>query len=344
MTLKKPIESTIDASNPSWTTRWITSIGGWWRFSRKATRTLSASIPTPVLRARSEAEAPSLDASYVAAVASRLRVSRRIAIVLAVCLLAGSIGALSQTHQKKKKSSKPKPVPCRTGCAPDTAAPEITTASPDDEVVQRELSTLARALHNATPGAYEKLSAFAKSNAGNVWGARAALALGSDDYNKNHAQQALAWLVKAKSDTLLSDYVLYWTALTQRTLRRNAEALANLEAIEHDHPGTAMKEQLLEALGPAAIETGHPQLAVEALEAYPSTFVKPALLLERAQAYKAARQTVLAAKAYQTLFSKYPLPAKAKPAGTARPHLPRSLAKENPNPAADLQDNRTQPF
>src|SRR5260370_5548172 len=158
MTLKKPIESTIDASNPSWTTCWITSIGSWWRFSRKAARTLSASIPTPVLRARSEAEAPSLDASYVAAVASRLRVSRRIAIVLAVCLLAGAIGALSQTHQKKKKSSKPKPVPCGMGCAPDTAAPEITTTSPHDEIIHRELSTLAPALNNPPPAAYEKLS------------------------------------------------------------------------------------------------------------------------------------------------------------------------------------------
>src|SRR6202043_2560304 len=192
----------------------------------------------------------------------------RIALALAICLLAGSLGALSQTQHKKKKSSKPKPAPCRRGCAPDTASPDL--ASPDDEVAQRELSALARALHNATPGAYEKLSAFAKTNAANVFGARAALALGSDDYNKNHAPQALAWLVKAKGDSLLSDYVLYWTAQTQRALHRNADALANLESIERDHPGTAMKEQLLEALGPAAIDAGHPQIAVEALETYPS--------------------------------------------------------------------------
>jgi len=285
-----------------------------------------------------------LDANRAAAAAPLLRVSPRLAIVLAVCVLAGAIGALSQTHQKRKKSSKPKPVPCRVGCAPDTAAPEIAAATPDDEVVQRELSTLARALHNATPGAYEKLSAFAKTNAENLWGVRAALALGSDDYNKNHAAQALAWLVKAKSDTLLSDYVLYWTAMTQRKLHRNAEALANLEAIEHDHPGTAMKEQLLEALGSTAIETGHPQVAVEALEAYPSTYVKPALLLERAQAYKSARQTALAAKDYQTLFYKYPLADEGKAAGTALPPLMRSLGKEYPYPGVELQEQRAQAF
>lgn len=273
-----------------------------------------------------------------------LRVSRGIAVALSVFLLAGAVGALSQTPHKKKKSGKPKPVPCRTGCAPDTATLEITAATPDDEVAQRELSALARSLHNAAPGAYEKLAAYAKANAGNVWGARAALALGSDDYNKNHTPQALAWLVKAKADTLLGDYVLYWTAQTQRALHRNADALANLEAIEHDHPGTAIKEQLLEALGPAAIEAGRPQVAVEALEAYPSTSVKPALLLVRAQAYKAARQTARAAKDYQILFYKYPLTDEGKAAGAALPSLMKSLGKEYPYPGVELQEQRAQAF
>jgi soluble lytic murein transglycosylase len=259
-------------------------------------------------------------------------------------LLAGSIGVLSQTQHKKTKSSRPKPVPCRTGCAPDTTAPELAAVSPDDEAVQRELSTLARALHNATPGAYEKLSAFAKTNAANVFGARAALALGADDYNKNHAPQALAWLVKAKGDTLLTDYVLYWTAMTQHTLRRNGEALANLETIEHDHPGTAIKEQLLEVLGPTAIEAGKPQLAVEALEAYPSVSVKPALLLERAQAYRAARLTARAARDYQILFYKYPLTDEGKAAGSALPSLIKSLGKEYPYPGVELQEQRAQAF
>src|SRR5260370_7427376 len=150
------------------------------------------------------------------------------------------MGGLSKPHKKKKKASKPKPVPCRGGCARDTAAREITPATPDDEVMQRELSTLARALHNATPGAYEKLSAFAKSNAGNVWGARAALALGSDDYNKNHAQQALVWLTKAKGATLLSDYVLYWTAQAQPPPHRNADTLPHLAATNPHPPHTPL--------------------------------------------------------------------------------------------------------
>jgi soluble lytic murein transglycosylase len=230
------------------------------------------------------------------------------------------------------------------GCVIDAAAPDLTSASPDDEAIQRELALLARSLHNATPGAYEKLAAFSKKNAGNVWGPRAALALGFDDYSKNHAPQALAWLAKAKTDALLGEYVLFWTAQTQRTLKRNAEALANLETILREQPGTAMKEPILEALAPAAIEAGKPQLAVEALEAYPPSSSKPSLLLLRAEAYKAARQTARAAKDYQTLFYKFPLSDEGKAAGSALPSLTKSLGKEYPYPGVELQEQRAQGF
>jgi soluble lytic murein transglycosylase len=272
--------------------------------------------------------------------------SRVVAVLACVALLAAvplDVPA-QQAHSKKKKSNKPKPVPCRTGCAPNTSAPEITAATPEDEAAQRELSSLARALHNGTPGAYEKLSTFAAKNAGNVWGARAALALGYDDYNHNRSQQALAWFTKAKSDTLLGDYVLYWNAQTQRVLKRNAEAFTALEAIEHDYPNTGIKEQVLEALAPAAIEAGHHQAAVEALEAYSATSVHPALLLLRAQAYKAARQNARAAKDYQLLYYKNPLSDEGKTAAIALPQMKAALGNEYPVPSLDLQEQRGQIF
>ena len=269
---------------------------------------------------------------------------RRFAAAAAVLsvLFAGS-NALSQSKHKKK-SNKPKPAPCRVGCVTDTAQPDLTSPSPDEEAMQRELSSLARALRNATPGAYEKLGDFSRKNAGNVWGARAALALGYDDYSKNHAPQSLAWLVKAKPDALLGAYVVFWTAQTQHLLKRNAEALANLETVQREYPGTAMKEQLLEVLGPVAIEVGKPQLAVEALEAYAPTSSKTPLLLERAQAYRAARQTARAAKDYQTIFYKYPLSDEAKVAATALPQLSKALGKEYPYPGIELQEQRAQAF
>ena len=136
-----------------------------------------------------------------------------IAWMLVVSLsLGGAFDALAQSSKHQRKSKKPKSPPCRTGCKPDTSAPQVVADTPEDEAAQKELSELARALHNATPGAYERLSAFAAKSTTNIWGARAALALGYEDYSKNHAAQGLGWLIKAQNDTLLREYALYWTA------------------------------------------------------------------------------------------------------------------------------------
>lgn len=272
--------------------------------------------------------------------------SRVLAFILAFTLVAGApFDALAQTpHRKKKRTGKPKAAPCRAGCGPKTSAPEITSATPEDEASQRELSSLARALHNATPGTYEKLAAFAGKNASNVWGARAALALGYDDYNKNRAQQALTWFAKAKRDALLGDYVLYWNAQTLRQVKRNGEAFTALQTIQRDYPNTAMREQFLEALTPVAIDTDHAQVAIEALDAYSATTAKPTLLLLRAQAYKAAKQNARAAKDYQLLYYKNPLSDEGKTAAAALPGLKSSLGAEYPNPSLDLQEERAQIF
>lgn len=234
-------------------------------------------------------------------------------------------------------------MPCRSGCAPQYVALDMSGA-PEEEAAERELSALARELHDAVPGSDEKLSAFAAKNSSNVWGARAALALGFDDYNKNHAPQALAWFTKAKSDALLGDYVLYWTAQTQRLMKNNAAALANLVAVDRDYPGTPMREQLLEALAPAATDAGHPQVAIDALETYGATASKPALLLLRAQAYQAARQFARAAKDYQVLFYKYPLADEAEAAGSSLPRIMHILGKEYAYPGPEMQQERAQAF
>jgi peptidoglycan lytic transglycosylase len=305
-----------------------------------AIRTFLANIPTQPRRDNAK-----IGKSLTTVSLPMPRITRAAAIALSVCLfLAGSLGASSHSQHHRKKSTRPKPIPCPAGCTPETGAPEITSAAPDDEAAQRELSLLARELRNATPGSYPRLEDFAKTNAGNVWGARAALALGFDDYNKNHPAQALAWFTKAQPDTLLSDYVLFYTAQVQHSLKRNKDALANLQTINAEHPATAMREQLLEALGPLAVDMGHPQVAVDALEAYPSTVSKPPLLLIRAQAYRAGHQFGRATKDYQTLFYKSPLSDEAKVAGSALPQMMKALGKEYPYPGVELQEQRAQAF
>lgn len=305
-----------------------------------AIRTFSANIPTQLQRGNAKLGKPLTTVSL-----PMPWISRVAAIALSVCLFfAVSVDASAGSQHRRKKSTRPKPIPCAAGCTPGTGAPEITPAAPDDEATQHELSSLARDLRNSAPGAYQKLADFAKTNANNIWGARAALAMGFDDYSKNHHAQALAWFSKAQADTVLGEYVLFYTAEAQHALKRNKDALAALQSLNAEHPATALKEQLLESLGPLAIETGHPQIAVDALEGYPGTVSKTPLLLIRAQAYRATRQFSRAAKDYQTLFYKFPLSDEAKIAGSALPQMMKALGKEYPYPGVELQEQRAQAF
>ena len=206
------------------------------------------------------------------------------------------------------------------------------------------MADLAHELHSAVPGAYDKLAAFSNKNAANMWGARAALALGYDDYSKNRAAQALGWFGKAEKDPVLREYALFWSARSKRSLKRNAEAFVDLQAIEKNYPNVVFREQFLEAYAPAADEAGRSQDAIEALNGYTGTATKPALLLERAQAYKNLHQFAQAAKDYQTLYYKYPLTDEAKAASTSLAAIAKPLGKEYPFPGPELQQHRAQVY
>src|SRR6202035_5261778 len=140
------------------------------------------------------------------------------------------------------------------------------------------------------------------------------------------------------------DYVLYCNAQALRLLKRNGEAFTALQAIQRDYSNTAVREQLLEALTPVAIDTGQAQVAIDALDAYSATTARPALLLLRAQAYRAAKQNARAAKDYQLLYYKNPLSDEGKAAANALPGLKSSLGAEYPNPSVDMQEQRAQIF
>jgi soluble lytic murein transglycosylase len=273
------------------------------------------------------------------------RSSSAIFSVLLLCLsLIFAADLSAQTKKKRKKPTHPKSPACASGCKPETTSPALDAATPEDATAQKELSLRARDLHRGTPGAYEKLAAFANKNISSVWGQRAALALGYDDYSKTHAQQALNWLQKAKSDTLLREYTIFWTAQTERALGKNADAARDLAQILKEFPGAAFKEQVLEAYASAAVATGRPQDALDALATYAATGSKPNLLLARARAEESARKFVPAAKDYQALFYKYPLADESKDAAVALPRLNKQLHTEFPYATGEMQDQRAQIF
>ncbi|MBS1839261.1 MAG: transglycosylase SLT domain-containing protein [Acidobacteria bacterium] len=263
--------------------------------------------------------------------------------MLALLVALGFVFPAAAQTKKRKKSKKPVPAQC-SGCNPQTIAPDIATSSADDAEALTQLSELARSLHNAVPGSYEKLSAFATKHANDVWGARAALALGYDDYQRNRTANAATWLNKAKGDAVLQEYVLYWRAQTNRAAKRNADAYADLQKLLKEFPNTAIKEQVLDAFTPVAIELGHAQSAVDALNGYSAANSKPALLLDRAQAYRSSGQPARAVKDYQTIFYKYPLADEAKAAGGALPGLQKTLRSEFPYGTGEMQEQRAQAF
>ena len=292
-------------------------------------------------------KAPAFRPAKAETVCARMAAARLAALLLGFALAVGlglAQDTFGQSRHKKKRSGKTKAAACLNGCKPEITPPEVATSTTEDGALQTELGGLARELKNAAPGAYAKLAAFAGKNSGNAWGARAALALGYDDYNKNHMPQALAWFVKAAADPLLRQYAIFWKGQTEHALKRTKEALADFNAVQNDYPNTAMKEQLVDVLAVTAVEAGKPQDAIEALNSYSGTAGKTNLLLDRAQAYRAAGQYVRAVKDYQTLFYKYPLSDEAKIAGTNLAHMQKQLRGEFPYATAELQGERAQTF
>src|SRR5260370_20910889 len=188
MTLRKLIANTTDDSSPSWTIQWTIFIAGWLKFWRRATPRRLANILTPCLRTSIKSKASTNSPSQSASLLCHSK-SRYVAIMLAVALPLVCTSSVS-AQTKKKKSARPRATACRAGCKPDTTAPVVVTSSPEDEAAEKELSELARNLRNAGPGAYEKLSALSAKHAAEVWGARAALALGYDDYQKNRDRKS----------------------------------------------------------------------------------------------------------------------------------------------------------
>jgi soluble lytic murein transglycosylase len=180
----------------------------------------------------------------------------------------------------------------------------------------KQLEQLTRALKQKNPSAaYAKLSALALQKSPGVLGYRAALALGYYDYGKAHYPQSAKWVKIGQSDALLRDYALYWSSQVNLALNHNAEALAQLQEFRKDYPDSVIADQVLQSLGVAALAANQPAEILVALDGYPQTPQKPALLFLRAEAREQSAQPLLAAADYQTIYLHFPLSDQAREAG-----------------------------
>ena len=180
-------------------------------------------------------------------------------------------------------------------------------------------------------------------------GPRAALALGYYDLSRDKPDLALAWLRKAVDDKLLREYVQYWQAQTSLALGQREEGIEQLQSFRRDFPGSVMTEQVVTSLAQTELAAGRGEEALAALEAYPNTSTKPALLLLRAQAREkvaAAKgeKPLLAAADYLDLYYRFPLNDQAKAAGQRIPSLQFALGEQFPGTPMQTQIARAEAF
>ncbi len=265
-----------------------------------------------------------------------------LALTLLVCA-APQAGAQTPAPPAKKHARRSSTRPA----IPKKPAPEAASGT---DLLEKQLAQLSRALReNPNATTYAALSAFAARNAKNETGPRAALALGYYDLTRDKPDLALGWMRKAVGEKLLREYVLYWQAQDSLALGQKEAALEQFQSILRDFPDSAMTELTVTSLAQTALEVGKAGEALAALESYPNTAAKPALLLLRAQAHEkisAAKgeKPAAAAADYLDLYYRFPLNDEAKEAGQRIPALQSALGESFPGVPLQTQIARAEAF
>jgi len=266
-------------------------------------------------------------------------------------MLPAAILALSAACQAAPSQASLAPVrqvPAQPQAKSSTpAAPRALAAVP---TAGQQLETLAHQLsQKPTAIAYRQLGQFAAAQAKTPHGARAALALGYYDFKQKRFPEARAWLQKAAADPLLSDYALYWMAMTDRASGANPAALAEFQQYRQSFPNGVMTESAVEELARAALAVGRPQEAVAALDGYDKTGSRAPLVLLRAQAREQAaalqgQPPLAAATDYLDVIHRFPLSDEAKPAAARIPALRTALGEQFPGVPLGTQIARAETF
>jgi soluble lytic murein transglycosylase len=263
--------------------------------------------------------------------------------ILLLCGVAPRNAHAQSSH--KKSTSKSSPAKSRNTAR---TAQKTVTAAAIGSPGETQLAALARPLRdrpNAT--VYAALAAFAGKNAKNEFGKRAALALGYYDLERDKPDLALEWLRKSVGEKVLAEYVLYWQAQTSLALKQKEEGLEQLQNFRKEFPDSVMTEQAVTQLAQTAIGLEKYGDALAALNGYPNTASKPALLLLRAQASErlAAAQgdkPTSATADYLDLYYRFPLNDEAKAAAMRIPSLQSTLGEAFPGTPMQTQIARVE--
>ncbi len=271
-------------------------------------------------------------------------------ILAGVACVALSLFAVPRARAQTPAAPAKKPVAKSSTKPAASKKPTSAAAASGTDLLEKQLAQLSRALRgNPNATTYAALSAFAARNAKSETGARAALALGYYDLTRDKPDLALGWMRKAVGEKLLREYVLYWQAQASLALGQKEAALEQLQSILRDFPASAMTELTVTSLAQTALAMGKSEIAVAALDAYPNTTAKPALLLLRAQALEKisaakAEKPAAAAADYLDLYYRFPLNDEAKEAGQQMPALQSALGESFPGAPMQTQIARAEAF
>jgi soluble lytic murein transglycosylase len=222
-------------------------------------------------------------------------------------------------------------------CPNCSARPNATAKSANQPAfTAKQLEKLSRALREPNASsAYVQLSSLASRKSSGTLGLRAALALGYYDYTKGNYARAAKWLALAQGERLIADYALYWAAETDLASGHSGDALAALKRFRREYPESVMTDAALQSLGDAALAANQPGDAVAALDAYPQTTQRPALLLLRGEAREQAGKPLDAVADYQAVYLRFAVSEQARQAATKLGFLRSSLAPNYPALALD---------
>src|SRR5712664_2396365 len=347
MTLRRPIKNTIAGSRLYNPIQWIISMTGWWRSWPVAIQKRWVRIPTPprfcVISAKTAA-------GEGACFHFRAISITPISIIVTLLVIAAAFPMHAQTPARRTKKSSTKTSASAPHKSSTASVKKNVVAPPAAVAGETQLAQLARALRdhpNAT--SYAVLSAFAAKNAKNELGWHAALALGYYDLTRDKPDLALGWLRKAVDDKELREYVQYWQAQASVALGQSEEGLEQLQSFRRDFPDSVMSEEAVTSLVQTALAMGKSENALAALDAYPNSNVKPALLLLRAQAREKlaavkGEKPSIAAADYLDLYFRFPLSDEAKTAGQRIASLQAALGEQFPGTPMQTQIARAETF
>ncbi len=174
---------------------------------------------------------------------------------------------------------------------------------------------------------------------------RAFFVLGYREYEANEFKPAAAHLKAAtESGFSLTDHARYYGASAARDAGEIGQAVELLNEFSSRHPQSTLRLDALKLFAELLVDIKQPDRALKALLQEPQLREKPELMMELAEAHRAAGSALDAVRAFQETYCKFPLDAEADEARAALEELRKELAAKFPEAPDELATARAEVY